>query len=183
MYVIFFFSLPSLFIFFSVPTKAIFSDSIGASCSIDPFKPDFYEVVSRRTGFHTSGFATSPSRGKSGCENVSVRVVRLDLRDPGSPRSWRTAIVRAFERRPIMRAPASSESNYYFHERARVARGNRRAKDVHLRSFHHFHRVPILALYFFCSFIYFFFLLRLRNFYVIMVLSRRGGEENRWREF
>lgn len=61
-----------------------FSPIVSARCSIDPFKPDFYEVVSRRTGFHTSGFATSPSRGKSGCENVSVRVVRLDPRDPGS---------------------------------------------------------------------------------------------------
>lgn len=75
-----------------------FSPIVSARCSIDPFKPDFYEVVSRRTGFQTSGFATSPSRGKSGCENVSVRVVRLDLRDPGSTI---VANVRAFNR-PIM---------------------------------------------------------------------------------
>lgn len=104
-----FFSL-SLYLFsFFLRRPKRFSPIVSASCSIDPFKPDFYEVVSRRTGFHTSGFATSPSRGKSGCENVSVRVVRPDLRDPGSLRSWRTAIVRAFNR-PIMRA-ASSESN------------------------------------------------------------------------
>lgn len=121
-YRFFFFPLSLSFFFFSPPTKR-FSPIVSASCSIDPFKPDFYEVVSRRTGFHTSGFATSPSRGKSGCENVSVRVVRLDLRDPGSLRSWRTAIVRAFNR-PIMRA-ASSESNYYFHDRARVESAKR----------------------------------------------------------
>lgn len=118
-----FFSL-SLYLFsFFLRRPKRFSPIVSASCSIDPFKPDFYEVVSRRTGFHTSGFATSPSRGKSGCENVSVRVVRPDLRDPGSLRSWRTAIVRAFNR-PIMRV-ASSESNYYFHDRARVESAKR----------------------------------------------------------
>ena len=138
-----------------------FSPIVSASCSVDPFKPDFYEVVSHRTGFWPPGFATSPAREKRlwKCLGASraARSTWSRIYDRGARRD--RARVHRLDR------VASSESNYYFLDETRATKQDAPSSGT-LSLFQLFQEVCSLYHFFFFflfSFLFFFFFL-LHNF-------------------
>ena len=164
-----------------------FSPMVSASCSVDPFKPDFYEVVSHRTGFWPPGFATSPAREKRlwKCLGASraARSTWSRIYDRGARRD--RARVHRLDR------VASSESNYYFLDETRATKQDAPSSGT-LSLFQLFQEVCSLYHFFFFflfSFLFFFFffcciILELRhcieNFDTIRWITSTGLKLYRW---